>query len=101
MTKLTKTELLEMENLNLEKNLEERDEQILILNKNIEMLNTRVRQLESQTKASLIDKKIATKKDKVHKLKEAISEFNNKIKKKYKIKDGFGINPDTGEITLD
>lgn len=98
MAKLTKTELLEMELNHANKLAHDRDIKVSELSKTNELLNLKIKQLETQVKLIGMDREIEAKKVKLGNLKEDIREFNNKIKAKHKIKGSFGINPDTGEI---
>lgn len=98
MAKLTKTELLQMDNNIANQQLIEKDKEILSHKKTIEMLTNKLRNLESSKNVELINKTIDQKNKQVNDLKEENREFNEKIKKKYKIKGAFGVNPDTGEI---
>lgn len=98
MAKLTKTELLQMDNNITSQQLIEKEKEILSHKKTIEMLTNKLRNLESAKNIDLLNKGIDQKKNQVNDLKEENREFNEKIKKKYKIKGAFGINPDTGEI---
>lgn len=98
MAKLTKTELLQMDNNIANQQLIEKDKEILSHKKTIEMLTNKLRNLESLKNVELINKTIDQKSKQVNDLKEENREFNEKIKKKYKIKGAFGVNPDTGEI---
>jgi len=102
MAKLTKTELLEME-LNLErKQNAEKNIELKQLRHNNKMLEVRVRNLEEQLKmkaeSEKVRKEVEALKAQLEREKEAYREFNNKIKKKHKLKGSWGINPDTGEI---
>jgi len=98
VAKLTKTELLQMDNNLSNQQLVEKDKEILNLKKTIEVLNNKIRTLESKNNIEMINKTIINKDKQITDLKEVSKDFNEKIKKKYKIEGSFGINPDTGEI---
>lgn len=98
MAKLTKNEMLKMENNLLQQQVYERELEIQKLKKSVELLANQVKSLEALKKADVIDKTIETKRKKIEDIKKENREFNEKIKTKYKIEGSFGINPDTGEI---
>ena len=104
MAKLTKSELLQME-LNLErKQNAEKKVEIRQLRYNNRLLENRVKNLEDQIKLKMDSenskKEIEAFKEELEREKLVCREFNNKLKSKYKIEGGFGINPDTGEIII-
>ena len=99
--KLTKAEHLEMElnheqirNVLLEK-------EIIMEKQRILMLEKKVADLEHEKKVKKSQDKITTVMSKLSLAQKESNEFNQKLKTKYKIKESFGINPDTGEILED
>jgi hypothetical protein len=96
--KLTKAELLEMQRNFAEKLVEEKELEILTMSKTTELLNLKIKQLEVQAKMGSIDNTISKKKSDLELIKQTSRDFNNKMKIKYKLKDGWGINPDSGMI---
>lgn len=98
MAKLTKSELLTMENNIYQQQVSERELENLKLKKHIEVLNGKLAHLELQIKLSSYDKQLENSSKKLQDLKTVTREYNNKLKDKYKVSGPFGINPDTGEI---
>lgn len=99
--KLTKTELLKMDNNSLQQRVLFLEKENLKLKKSVEILNNEKRNAESKSKLNLIDSQIRNREAKLENIKEENREFNKKIKDKYKIKKGFGVRPETGEIIED
>ena len=99
--KLTKAELLEIQRNFAEKLVEEKMLEILNLRKHNEILTLKLKQAEVQVKINSMDNDISKKKHDLEVSKQASRDFNNKMKVKYKLKDGWGVKPDNGELVED
>lgn len=96
--KLTKAEHLEME-LNQEQvRIATLEKELLLEKKANKLLKDKIAELESQRVIQAMNNRLDTLKRKEEAVKEEVKKYTNKIKEKYKLKEGFGINPDTGEI---
>lgn len=96
--KLTKSEHLEME-LNAEQLRSLRLEKELgIHKKQIKLMQIKISDLEGKQQIKVLEDKMSVVDAKIARIEEDNKKFNEKIKNKYKLESGFGINPDSGEI---
>ena len=96
--KLTKAEHFEME-LNLEQlqNVKLQKE-ILLEKKANKLLRMKIAELENHKVIQAMNNRMESSDQKIEAAEKEVSDFNKKIMEKYKVKQGFGINPDTSEI---
>lgn len=98
LKKLTKAEHLEME-LNQEQlNNVKLEKMLQVEKKQSKLLKMKITELESRQQLQIMDNKLTTIDSKIALLEKEIKTFNQKMKDKYKIKGGFAINSDSGEI---
>lgn len=98
MKKLTKQELLKTELYNERKKSRDLELKVMELQTQISILQFEIRKKEHESNIRLRKEALDNKKDKNEIDNREHQKFNEKLKDKYKIKESFGINPDTGEI---
>lgn len=96
--KLTKAEHFEME-LNAEQlNSVKLQKEILLEKKANKLLKIKIMELENQRAIMTANNNLDAVAQRISAAEKEVVDFNKKIMDKYKVKQGFGINPDTGEI---
>lgn len=96
--KLTKAEHLEMELNHEQKANTLLQKDILIEKKAVKLLKMKIAELENQRMIQSMNNNLESMVKRIDQADKEIKDFNEKMKLKYKIKNSFGINPDTGEI---
>lgn len=96
--KLTKAEHFEME-LNVEQlNNLKLQKELMLEKKSNKLLKIKIAELENQRVMMAADNNLAACAQRILAAEKEVNEFNKKIMEKYKVKQGFGICPDTGEL---
>ncbi len=96
--KLTKAEHFEME-LNVEQlNNIKLQKEILLEKKANKLLKIKIAELENQRVLMASNNNLESCGQRILAAEKEVSDFNKKIMEKYKVKQGFGVNPDTGEL---
>jgi hypothetical protein len=99
--KLTKSEHLEMELGQEQVQNAKLLVEVGILRKNELLMKMKIHHLESEKQVKTRDDLINANRRKLTTIEYEHKVFVENIKIKYKIKNGFGVNPDTGVITED
>lgn len=102
MTKLTKTERLEVENNILEQENLKLQIELRKLRKNNNILTESIKRKELEERVknanNAADSEISKFESELKSVKDRTRQTNKKIESKYKLSGNWGINPDTGEI---